>query len=867
MSDNRIRVRKTLVIGLGGTGRDAVLNVKRRYLEAYGENELPTIQFLVFDTADHKPLARETGDPISLSPGEFFKMTVPNPQLVIDVNEEVGRWFPRKGVRMRSITRGAGQVRAVGRLALYHNAVEVNRRIRAALDRLNGIRPHQDLGRFELAGDSVLVNVVGSLSGGTGSGTFLDVAYVCRHHMRPAIDLLSSYLLLSDVFVGRPGTENVEPNAYAAIKELDMLMDRMAGDKQSISFGGETICMAETPFDMIYLVNNRNRRGQVFNEVSELTELLGTGIFIASGAGGQDAGDVWDNLQHQLPALGSYGGKRPHYASFGVGEIVLDTKRFVQGQELRHAALAAEAIRAPGAAAPPGADPEKALAREVEDFLSEMSLNSIDRLRSALDPAAVPYRLSIDPGGRPGEWLGVLQGKDSHVTEQEARARTRVEASAAALGGQAKDRIAAKARTLLGGAGGVSRGVLFFTRVSEALDERHAQAQKKLETLTGSAPRVREEFEERLKKFQATQRFLGGVLRKGRVREAAENAAATVDQETDLSVNTVRFRTAASAIAAVRGEVRETAERLQRLSDRLVKIAVELRTQAPDDGTARQVRPFTVELPCPEHLRIEHPVHAHDVLAHLAKYEVDLLAQEGRTDDEFKELFTEFARGMKGLAELGDFEIETLFGDRAFRHRHVELLDQLAEPMWQYETAYLHGGRGTHTIYIFGVGNAEHTYFRADELAEALSATHYPQVASTNDARRVYCYKVEAAIPAFALDRMAYYRERYGNREDVTYHVDAAWQDAAPDLWPPDLDERARPCGGASKPKPVERVAVHKIASEDTLSAAADAPPAGATAAEAGDVAAPSEHDTSLRPTSLEPPATGGPFDDVDAPA
>jgi hypothetical protein len=420
---------------------------------------------------------------------------------------------------------------------------------------------------------------------------------------------------------------------------------------------------------------------------------------------------------------------------------------------------------------------------------------------------------------------------------------------------------------LVSGAGGVSRGHLFFSRVSEVLDARNVQTQEKLDALTGKAPAIRAAFEERVKTLMAKQRYKGGLWRRSGVREAAENAAKAVDQETEVAVDVVRFRAAASVVAAVRGEVRQTVERLQQLSARLVKIAGELRAQAPDDGMPRQVRPFTVELPCPDHLRIEHPVHAHDVLAHLARHGVDLLEDEGLTDDEYKDLFTEFARGMNGLAELGSFEIETLFQDRAFRHRHVELLDRLAEPMWQYETAYLHGGRGTHTIYIFGVANAEHTYFRADELAEALSASHHPQIASTNDSRRVYCYKIEAAIPAFALDRMPYYRERYGNREDVTYHVDAAWQDAAPDLWPPDLDERARPCGGASKPKPAERVAVHKIASEDTLSAAVDAPPAGATAAEAGDVAAPSEHDTSPRPTLLEPPATGGPVDDVDAPA
>jgi hypothetical protein len=863
MSDNRIRVRKTLVIGLGGTGRDAVLNVKRRYLEAYGPNELPTIQFLVFDTTDQKPLAVENGPPISLSPGEFFKMTVPNPQLVAEVNEEVNPWFPRERVQMRSIARGAGQVRAVGRLALFHNAVEVNRRIKAALDRLNGIRPHQDLGMFELAGDAVLVNVVGSLSGGTGSGTFLDVAYVCRHHMRPSRDLLISYLLLPDVFAGRPGTENVEPNAYAAIKELDMLMDRMANETHTLNFGGEAITASATPFDMVYLVNNRNRRGQVFNEVSELTELLGTGIFIASGAGGQEAGDVWDNLQYQLPALASYGGKRPHYASFGVGEIVLDVKRFAQEQHLRHAALAAESLSAPLPIPAGGAgDPEEAMRREVEDFLGELSLNSVDKLRAALDPATVPFRFSIDPTRSPGEWENDLRQKGTHVSEQESRTRTRVEERLKAFRDDAKTRVAARAQTLVGGAGGLSRAVHFFTRVATVLDERHAQAEKKLQGLAAGAPGVREEFEKRMKELQTSQKYLGRVLRRNAVRSAAENAGASVDQETALAVDAVRYTAAGAVITSFRGEVRDVAERLQRLLDRLSKLAADLRSQARVPSAPRQVRPFTIELPCPGHLKAEHPVHADDVLAYMAQRDLDLLAAESRTDDELKEIFTGFAREMRGIADLGDFDIETLFSDRAFLHRHVELLDQVADPMWQYETAYLHGGRGTHTIYIFGVGNADRTNFRSDEVAEALSSSHYCQVTSTNDRQRIYCYKIEAAIPGFALDRMHSYRNRYEHGTGGTFHVDGAWQEGAPDLWP--ASNGAGHSANGTGARPGNRVPVDKIVSDAGAASTNGANPAAGHANGAAPYGGDAEHGPS---SAGDPPDAGAPPHGADASA
>lgn len=777
---NKNRVRKTLVIGLGGTGRDAVLNVKRKYREAYGTARIPTTEFLVFDTADSKPLTLKSGEILALEPGEFFKMTVANPQLVVEVNKEVKRWFPGD-IPMRSVTRGAGQVRAVGRLALHHNANEVYWRIKSALDRLNAIKPHEPLGEFDPINASVLINVVGSLSGGTGSGTFLDVAYVCRHHMRTASDTLTAYLVLPEVFTGRPGTDNVEPNAYAALKELDMLMSRKAGSAdEGFMFGGERISTRSTPFDVVFLVNNRKRRGQVIREVDELTEGLGMGIFVASGAVGQDASDVWDNLGNQIAKLDSYGDKSPHYASFGVGEVVFDTERYVEEQTRRLASRAAAALlRESGdEVGTQGEDP----VRLADDLLGEIELSTISQFLSAAD-AGQATRFRIDDQDGFEVWQSTFDGKDAHVrrevgtaTQQSASAADRV---AAERGGRILDR----ARELAAQPNGLARAVTFLDSLAGRLDTILQGAQRELENRRERSRNAAGAFTRQVEDFQRKQKLLGRWWRGGKVRGAAENAAAAANQEMDLAVEAGRYEAAITLCTTLRSTCGAVVGSLRGLAGRLGTIQKQLeRESEPQDGESR-VRPFTIQLPFPEFLKEDPTVTPGEVLQWLRREQKDVFALGDEKDEEIARLLLAFASTRDSVAKLRQQDLETLFGQEYDLDQQIRLLDRVAEPLWEYETAYLDGGRGTHTIYVFGVRNADTTVLKNNRVWKMLAASHSSQPTSTNDPRRIFCYKVEAAVPAFILDRMRSYEARY-KKNTLVYHVDAAWAVSAPDLWP-----------------------------------------------------------------------------------
>lgn len=104
---------------------------------------------------------------------------------------------------------GAGQWRPLGRIGLFTEA-------RAIYDKLKD--SHERVRKATETGRPVRIHLVCSLSGGTGAGTFWDVAFMLRH-IDPDCSLTAAFLL-ADPFIASDRAERVESNAYAALKEL-----------------------------------------------------------------------------------------------------------------------------------------------------------------------------------------------------------------------------------------------------------------------------------------------------------------------------------------------------------------------------------------------------------------------------------------------------------------------------------------------------------------------------------------------------------------------------------------------------------------------------------------------------------------------
>ena len=298
-------IKRTIIIGLGGTGRDVLMRIRRFIIDKYGKlSNLPVVSFVHIDTDKNAfngsglPTGNSYhGEEILLSAAErvFINM---NAQDVNNLTYElehqtlfespfshIESWLdPRLKKQITAIENGAGGIRPVGRLAFFHNYQKIQEAIEAAERRTSGHESFMFSGKVNGQSFNVQeglnVFVVGSLCGGTGSGIFLDVAYTLRHILQQTAEYTSfGYLVISPKLYGDGAI--MRANTYAALKELDHYTNesnsfQVCYDKQNFV----NIDEKRSPFDFAYLVSNRTTGDYQINNKAKLCNVIAYKIFL-----------------------------------------------------------------------------------------------------------------------------------------------------------------------------------------------------------------------------------------------------------------------------------------------------------------------------------------------------------------------------------------------------------------------------------------------------------------------------------------------------------------------------------------------------------------------------------------------------------
>ena len=334
------KIKRCLYVGLGGTGMNALLHTKKMFVETYGEVP-PMIGFLGVDTdgdAYKKELPSKYG-PVSLAPNEQTPIQVEDAQAAYTTSRQHFGWVhPDSVFALTSMTKGAGQIRSNGRFALTCNYEILTNKVKDAVLRITDAsiktNPKYDA---DFVGD-VEVHMVFSMSGGTGAGTFINMAYIIRQALGKC--KVTGYAVLPDVFesMSQYGMERVKPNTYGSIVDLDYFMHLNGTEGLQFDYVTGTQEVKNRPFSAFFFIDNKNKGGDSYGSIDQLAEMISLALVTSSGELSGSVDSVTDNVEKSIMnGDGMVGNKRAWVSGMGACEILFRGQDMCEINALKNA--------------------------------------------------------------------------------------------------------------------------------------------------------------------------------------------------------------------------------------------------------------------------------------------------------------------------------------------------------------------------------------------------------------------------------------------------------------------------------------------------------------------------------------------------
>ena len=313
----------TLFIGVGGTG----CNIVTRVAEMCRPGETENISFVCLDTNVNDLTS------VAKSQAKIYHVQTSNTQTVGDYlaydQDALKNWFPKNAVIYdKTVSEGAGQVRAISRLALNSTIKtgKINPLYKAIDDlfRKDGKEMKQAL----------RIVIVSTASGGTGSGIALPLAMFVRDHVAskyPNTSLIVRSMILlpetlDSVIDSSVERDSQRRNAYATIKEINAFMMKGSGflDVESdlkrysdlhidfpIAGTDEMRPLSVLPFDFCFLMDGQDAEDSTLISLDQYKQQAAQALYEQNiGPMQRNAFSVEDNIIKEMSNPGNYGRNR-----------------------------------------------------------------------------------------------------------------------------------------------------------------------------------------------------------------------------------------------------------------------------------------------------------------------------------------------------------------------------------------------------------------------------------------------------------------------------------------------------------------------------------------------------------------------------
>lgn len=330
------QLRRTIYIGAGGTGVQTVLQVRNYFKSLTKDGSLPPmIKCLFIDTDENQVHNIDN----SVHDSEILSLAERDARPIYQANRSKYDTYTNMD-NIRALTNGAGQYRSHGRFAIMckeNSSGNVQNPFTAKFTKI-----YNDIMRIDASasnpdfvtmGNDVEIHLAFSMSGGTGAGSFLSLAYLIREIV-PTCKIVA-YAYASSFFIDLPTKEQIQQNSYASLIELDYCMSSDHAEYQDIRYPADKL-INRAPFDAVMYIDNKTytRNGQVRPYVyptsakEQVQKNVAYAMAISAGEMGAATRSVIDNLisditggQYDVKMSGSNDIKRGWVSSLGVSEI------------------------------------------------------------------------------------------------------------------------------------------------------------------------------------------------------------------------------------------------------------------------------------------------------------------------------------------------------------------------------------------------------------------------------------------------------------------------------------------------------------------------------------------------------------------
>lgn len=271
---NMVPGQSFLIVGLGGTGGDALEEVRENLKRFVDPDDLKErVRFLVIDsdkTTQYYPgsyqedaVGNITGGEKRFPQAEFFwldpspaktaiKGYQNDPGLQSWINAELVKSINANAVYLNG--NGASATREIGRLLLYPAEVfhNLDSKVQGLVNAVTAGNANQ-----------LRILIISGISGGTGSGTVVDATYMIRHIVSRMPTLAKRFDINGFVLLPPTGNssdanviKNGNRNGVAAMKEIDHFMTIAQREEEyAVSFGGQKIVSPDNLFTACYLID------------------------------------------------------------------------------------------------------------------------------------------------------------------------------------------------------------------------------------------------------------------------------------------------------------------------------------------------------------------------------------------------------------------------------------------------------------------------------------------------------------------------------------------------------------------------------------------------------------------------------------